>query len=304
MKKLLSLITITSMLAAAPIALADDEITVKIDGNPIEFDVQPTIINERTMVPMRAIFENLGATVDWDDETKTAWGDMSGITISFKLNDPNMMKNTIAIPIDSPATVIDGRTLLPVRAVAESFGMNVSWDGYSKTVFIDSTNNLESFTYGNMLYKGEVVNGLAHGYGSCWNTETNELEFTGLWENGAKSKGSFYFYDGSIFSGTFSDGKMTNGILQYSDGNLYTGDFKDSIPNGTGTMYYTNGDIYEGSWGNGTWNGWGKLYFSYYDVTYEGVFLNGKKNGNFTIYDHAFGDTYQGNYDNDQPIMK
>ena len=59
MKKILSLIAITSLLAIAPVVSADNTISVNIDGTPVEFDVPPMIINDRTMVPMRATLENV-----------------------------------------------------------------------------------------------------------------------------------------------------------------------------------------------------------------------------------------------------
>lgn len=72
-KFLLMLILILSVSMFAPILSSAEinEITVSIDGEIIDFDVEPQIINGRTMVPMRAIFETLGATVLWDEETET-----------------------------------------------------------------------------------------------------------------------------------------------------------------------------------------------------------------------------------------
>lgn len=70
---MLMLILILSVSMFAPILSSAEinEITVSIDGEIIDFDVEPQIINGRTMVPMRAIFETLGATVLWDEETET-----------------------------------------------------------------------------------------------------------------------------------------------------------------------------------------------------------------------------------------
>ena len=214
MKKLLSILTITSLLATMPIVMADDNITVTIDGNPIEFDVPPMIINDRTMVPMRAIFEELGATVDWNDETKTAFGEMSGIGVSFTLDDIIMIKNTVPTELDTPATIVNDRVLLPIRAVAESFGMNVLWNNSSRTVIIDSSNNLKTLYYddSNMVwYKGEVeVNGnYPSGYGTTWNKD-GSIEYTGQFEYGLfNGQGCLYNNSKAAYIGMFSAGKPT-----------------------------------------------------------------------------------------------
>ena len=85
MKKILSLIAITSLLAIAPVVSADNTISVNIDGTPVEFDVPPMIINDRTMVPMRATLEMLGADVSWDDTNRVATGIAPGISVQIPI---------------------------------------------------------------------------------------------------------------------------------------------------------------------------------------------------------------------------
>lgn len=113
-----------------------DTITVFVNDEPIRFDVEPAIINDRTMVPMRAIFEALGADVGWEDSTKTATGTNKSGTVRIKTGENYINKNGIITPIDSPAVIIDGRMLVPVRAIAESFECDVQWDGTTKRVNI------------------------------------------------------------------------------------------------------------------------------------------------------------------------
>ena len=102
-------------------------ITVSLDGKNIEFDVAPQIINGRTMVPLRAIFEALGATVDWNDDTQTVTSTKGGTTISLTINNPTMYVNGKAVILDSPACLVDSRTLVPVRAISEAFDIQVEW---------------------------------------------------------------------------------------------------------------------------------------------------------------------------------
>ena len=117
-------------------APSDDTIKVVLDGKKIDFDVEPAIINDRTMVPLRAIFEALGAEVDWDDASKTVTAVKDGITIKMQIGNAVMTKNGETVTLDSMPTIIESRTLVPVRAIAESFGNDVSWDGATKTVSI------------------------------------------------------------------------------------------------------------------------------------------------------------------------
>ncbi len=117
-------------------APSDDTIKVVLDGKKIDFDVEPAIINDRTMVPLRAIFEALGAEVDWDDASKTVTAVKDGITIKMQIGNAVMTKNGETVTLDSMPTIIESRTLVPVRAIAESFGNDVGWDGATKTVSI------------------------------------------------------------------------------------------------------------------------------------------------------------------------
>ena len=87
MKKFISiLISVTMMLGLLSVTLVSasgSDISVVLDGRKIEFDVQPQIINDRTMVPMRAIFEKLGALVEWNQDTQTVTASKDFKKISF-----------------------------------------------------------------------------------------------------------------------------------------------------------------------------------------------------------------------------
>lgn len=113
-----------------------DTIKVFINGKQLEFDVEPMLINGRTMVPMRVIFEALGAKVDWDGATQTAIGETKKTTIKITIGKDYLLKNDNIMVLDSPAVVISGRTLVPVRAIAESLDCKVEWYGETKVVEI------------------------------------------------------------------------------------------------------------------------------------------------------------------------
>ncbi len=114
----------------------ENNISVTIDGEKVTFDQPPVIINDRTMVPLRAIFEALGASVEWNAATRTVTSTMGNTTISMTIGSKTMYKNGEAISVDVAPQLVGDRTLVPARAVAESFNCSVDWDGATRTVAI------------------------------------------------------------------------------------------------------------------------------------------------------------------------
>ena len=125
------------VLIAVPVYGAEDRpIRVMVDGAELAFDVDPVIEHVRTLVPMRLIFEALGAKVDWDEATRTALAVKGDVKISITIDSAELMKNSKAVALDAPARLIGGRTLVPVRAVSEGMGAKVDWDEASRMVQI------------------------------------------------------------------------------------------------------------------------------------------------------------------------
>ena len=118
-------------------ASAADGISVLVGGEPLEFDVPPVIVNDRTMVPMRAIFEALGATVTWDGENRRVEAIFDdGAHILLTIDSVLAYKNSEEITLDAAPFIEDGRTMVPVRFIGESSGAFVGWIAESKTVKI------------------------------------------------------------------------------------------------------------------------------------------------------------------------
>ncbi len=138
MKKLLCTATAAAILSASAVmpVMANDDITVALDGNILEFDVAPQIINDRTMVPLRGIFEALGATVEWDQATQTVTSQRDGKVVKLTINSPVMYVDNEEVTLDSPACIVDDRTLVPVRAISEAYGTEVKWYGEERVVTI------------------------------------------------------------------------------------------------------------------------------------------------------------------------
>ncbi|MCL1863375.1 MAG: stalk domain-containing protein [Defluviitaleaceae bacterium] len=115
-------------------------ITVTVDGEAINFaDQPPVIIGGRTLVPLRAVFEHVGFDVNWEAETETATLDRHDYFVEISIGSPTFTTNGSMISLEVPAQIIAGRTLLPIRAVLESVGYFVGWDGVTSTVIVTST---------------------------------------------------------------------------------------------------------------------------------------------------------------------
>ena len=111
-------------------------ISVIVNDKKVNFDQQPILENGRTLVPLRAIFEALGADVKWDDPTKTVTATKGGIKISLQIGSTNLYVNGNVKILDVPAKLINSRTLVPVRAISEAFGCKVDWIDATQTVII------------------------------------------------------------------------------------------------------------------------------------------------------------------------
>lgn len=124
-----------SMLAdlSAPVA----DITVTVNGEAIQFsDQSPVIKDDRTLVPARGVFEALGARVDWLGEARKVVINTADKNVTLTLDSDTYYVNGEAKQLDVPATLINDRTMIPIRAISESLGCTVDWDGDNRTVVI------------------------------------------------------------------------------------------------------------------------------------------------------------------------
>ncbi len=151
MKKDLKKLIATSVLVfalvvagAVPAFAADTEaIQVQYNGENIEFTVtEPTLVNGRTMVPFRHTLEAIGASVDYDAETRTVFAETEDVAFSFVVGSTEM---TVVKDGETVVKTIDGTsfidpaskyTYVPIRFAAEAMGHYVGWDADSKTVVI------------------------------------------------------------------------------------------------------------------------------------------------------------------------
>ena len=199
MKKLLtaalSLVLMTGMFAGTP-AEAQSGIGVTINGNPVQFDEPPIIRNDRTLVPIRAIFEAMGMSVHWDAVTGKilAMSDdliitmfVGGYTLGFGSSDGNVELH----PMDAAPCIINDRTYVPVRFIAEATGYDVSWNADTRTVVISGAMRSvpvsdEVFEVkGSLDYYANTVDALDFG-------KLNNTECTG-WEKNEEGHDAYYY---------------------------------------------------------------------------------------------------------------
>ncbi|WNR47051.1 stalk domain-containing protein [Paenibacillus roseipurpureus] len=134
----LALILLFSSIHTAIAAPSDTTPAVFIDGKKITFEVPQTVINGSTLVPMRKIFESLGALIEWEGSTRTVTAKKGDITITYVIGDTMAKKNSADIALSVPGQIVDGSTLVPLRFVSESLGATVGWEGASRTITISS----------------------------------------------------------------------------------------------------------------------------------------------------------------------
>lgn len=134
------IILISSLLAVQVIgaqdSVGDAAIKVTIDGVLQQYDQPPVIINNRTMVPLRAIFEALDAKIDWEDATRTVTAIKADKVIKLTIESKIAYVDNKEVMLDQPAALINGRTLVPVRFIGEALGTKVDWDEANSTVII------------------------------------------------------------------------------------------------------------------------------------------------------------------------
>lgn len=115
---------------------SSSDLLVMARGKYLDFDVAPTIINDRTMVPMRNIFEYFDAEIAWDGATKTIIAKSGDDIITMQVGQSFFFLNDEKIELDSPSVIINDRTLVPIRAISEALKREVGYNQKTRTVII------------------------------------------------------------------------------------------------------------------------------------------------------------------------
>lgn len=121
-----------------------EDISVTLNGNNIVFeDAKPIIYNDRTLIPIRAVFEKANCYVDWDSKNNMAVIGNEEKVIFISINGEKMKVYDIVkdeeneIDLDVPAMIVDESTMIPLRAVGEALGAKVEWNQQSNTVSLN-----------------------------------------------------------------------------------------------------------------------------------------------------------------------
>lgn len=142
------LIVLLFIIIAYNFPVSANDITVEIDGVRVDFpDQQPVIIDNRTLVPVRGVFEQLGYSVNWDSSENTAILSNGDNTVIIKVGSRTFTTNGVTYRLDVPAQNINGRVMLPFRAVLESIDCKVDWDGRKNTVTVSTHIEKNKFSY-------------------------------------------------------------------------------------------------------------------------------------------------------------
>lgn len=131
MKKIL-----VSFLAAMLLTTTAGAVDLYVDMTKIDTDTPPTLVDGRTLVPVRAIFEAIGATVEWDNDTRTATGVRGDTTVVIQIDNTTAYVNGEARTLDVPAQLINDRTMVPARFISEAMGCEVTWYDATKTAAV------------------------------------------------------------------------------------------------------------------------------------------------------------------------
>lgn len=120
---------------AEPVWPATD-IRVYLDGEPLASEVPPALKNDRTMVPVRALLEGMGATVSWDGLRYDVLAEFGESRLFLKVGNDRAVVDGREVLLDAAPYIAGDRVLVPLRFVAEAFGLQVQWDGAKRTVRI------------------------------------------------------------------------------------------------------------------------------------------------------------------------
>lgn len=228
MRKMISLLLTICILSGFGFSVcAAENVTVKINDTAVQFDRQPFIENDRTLVPIRAIAEAMQFDVGWDQSTQKITLENFNTILTLYVNQDSIEKNLkyaseeykdkiTTMKIDVPAKVVEDRTYIPLRAISELFGATVDWNQQTSTASVTYNNTLgEPVTFEDegieyLTRLAIMLNGIDTS--DKFNIETNF--FLGIQQNTAK------LYDGYIYKGMLDNistlGINTNFTFNYS----------------------------------------------------------------------------------------
>lgn len=120
-------------------ALASAQIKVTVNEDPVGFNgMQPVSINGRVFVPLRGVFERIGAFVEWNAGTQTVTATRANSIVKLQVGSNNAWIDGQSQMMDAPARLMSGRTMVPLRFLSEALGASVNWYAQTQTVAINT----------------------------------------------------------------------------------------------------------------------------------------------------------------------
>lgn len=148
----------------------DYTISIYLNNNKLHPDSNPFLYNNLTYVPIRFIAEALNVAISWDNVNKVAIIESNDKIIKFPIGSDYAFVNEEAHKLDSPTSLYEGRTFVPVRFVSEVLGCNVDWDSSTFSVLINddsievsSINSTKSYTEDDLYWLSRIVEAEASG---------------------------------------------------------------------------------------------------------------------------------------------
>jgi hypothetical protein len=130
--------TMLAIAMVASVATAQG-ISVTVDGKAVRFNNGgPRSVNGRVMVPLRGVFEEMGASVNWDAANRDVNASRNGKSMRLHIGDREANVDGQPMTMDVPAMIIDGSTMVPIRFLSEALGSQVAWRESEKLVAIST----------------------------------------------------------------------------------------------------------------------------------------------------------------------
>lgn len=126
------------LLAGAGQANAATPVNVVVDGTPMSLSKPAVTMNGYTIIPMKDIFERLGASVSWDGDNEIVTAQKEEINVQLKIGSPVAQINGVSYLLPVKAQIFEGRTMVPLRFVSQALGCHIGWDGDTFTAYVDS----------------------------------------------------------------------------------------------------------------------------------------------------------------------
>lgn len=141
MKQKLFALAVAAAVGLGASAYATADVKINVGGEELVCEPGAVIRNDRVLVPMRAIFEKLGAQVYWDEETEVISVIKNDFIMLLQKDNPKMFIHSgneeKEIELSAPPTIVDDRAMVPIRAVSEAFGIEVGWNDALREVDIN-----------------------------------------------------------------------------------------------------------------------------------------------------------------------